>query len=115
MYFTDKELACRCVRCGMNVKPELRKVLEQIREDYGKPIYVTSGARCPEYNRKVGGARKSAHMEGIAVDVLRTPELLEWIMPRLDHYGIWMENPEQTASWLHWDLRYRPVGRVFRA
>lgn len=37
------------------------------------PIYVNSGFRCPKQNRKVGGAKKSLHMMGMALD-LRTPE-----------------------------------------
>ena len=31
-------------------------------------IYITSGYRCPKHNRKVGGARNSTHMRGLACD-----------------------------------------------
>lgn len=113
-HFSDKELACRC-GCGFLPKPAFRALLEQIRTDYGKPIMVTSGARCPTYNRKIGStARNSAHCEGIAVDFMRTGELLAFLEQHLDKYNLWMEDPRYSPNWLHVDCRYRPVGRIFK-
>lgn len=43
--------------------------LNPIREEFGKPIYVTSGYRCPRLNKLVGGSTKSAHLQGLAVDI----------------------------------------------
>lgn len=45
-------------------------VLNQAREIYGKPIYITSGYRCPKLNAAVGGAPKSYHLQARAVDVV---------------------------------------------
>jgi len=36
----------------------------------GKPIIITSGYRCPALNAAVGGARDSAHMDGLAADII---------------------------------------------
>lgn len=44
-------------------------ILNPIREQYGKPIYVTSGYRCPRVNSLVGGATSSQHMVGEAADI----------------------------------------------
>lgn len=33
--------------------------LDKIREDYGLPLYITSGYRCDELNKKVGGKSNS--------------------------------------------------------
>ena len=45
--------------------------LEQVRAALGgKPIHVSSGYRCAALNRAVGGAGKSAHMDGLAADIL---------------------------------------------
>jgi len=42
---------------------------EEIREEWGKPIIINSGYRCPEYNKKVGGEELSAHLWGLALDI----------------------------------------------
>jgi zinc D-Ala-D-Ala carboxypeptidase len=43
--------------------------LETIREHLGdKPIRIVSGYRTAAYNRAIGGARRSQHVEGRAVD-----------------------------------------------
>lgn len=33
--------------------------LDKIREDYGLPLYISSGYRCDELNKKVGGKSNS--------------------------------------------------------
>ena len=49
---------------------DLCSLLEDIRELVGnRPITIISGYRTPEYNRKIGGARKSQHVEGRAADI----------------------------------------------
>ncbi len=67
-HFTDTELACRC-GCGMLPTQELLDALEAIRLIYGRPIHIASGARCEAHNQAVGGAAKSAHITGQAVDL----------------------------------------------
>ena len=44
-------------------------VLDPIREEWGGPIIVNSGYRCPELNKAVGGAQYSYHMKGMAADI----------------------------------------------
>ena len=36
----------------------------------GLPIHVNSGYRCEALNEKIGGAKKSKHMDGLASDIL---------------------------------------------
>lgn len=43
--------------------------LDVIRGLWGGPLLVVSGYRDPEYNRRIGGAKASQHMEGRAVDI----------------------------------------------
>lgn len=45
------------------------KILDPLREAWGKPITVTSGYRCPELNKAVGGAATSQHLLGEAADI----------------------------------------------
>ena len=84
-YFTIKELTNSSTAKKLGIDntptPEIRvklntliSALDKIRERYGKPIKVTSGYRCPELNRAVGGAvnpdgtPKSQHCKGEAAD-----------------------------------------------
>lgn len=58
-----------------NLEALVDNVLDPAREQYGKPIYVTSGFRCPLHNTTVGGVSKSQHIEGQAADIhVGTPE-----------------------------------------
>ena len=52
-----------------NVAELVDKVLDPLREAWGKPITVTSGYRCPELNKAVGGAKTSHHLSGMAADI----------------------------------------------
>ena len=43
--------------------------LDPLRAAYGMPIRITSGYRCPELNKAVGGSSTSVHMLGWACDM----------------------------------------------
>lgn len=67
-HFLEEEFACRC--CGrVLVHPELVQKLEALRRMAGGPVVVTSGYRCPDHNKAVGGARNSYHTRGMAADI----------------------------------------------
>lgn len=57
-----------------SLMPNLRLLaakLEFIREDlYNKPIFIHSGYRSPVLNPLVGGSPTSAHMDGLAADIV---------------------------------------------
>ena len=44
--------------------------LERVRQVLRLPIYVTSGYRSPKTNSGVNGSRTSAHMRGLAADIV---------------------------------------------
>lgn len=53
-----------------NLKALVDRILDPLREVYGKPIYVNSGYRSPELNKALGSASKtSQHMTGHAADI----------------------------------------------
>ena len=52
-----------------NLREFIEKILDPLREDWGSPIYVNSGYRCPRLNSAVGGARYSGHMYGWCADL----------------------------------------------
>lgn len=49
---------------------ELADNLEVLRKELGKPIFIISGYRTPEYNKAVGGAEHSMHLEAKAADIM---------------------------------------------
>lgn len=71
-YFSRHEFACKCGRyCnGFPVEPN-RLLIEQadmVREHFGAPMFVSSGVRCAQHNRNVGGVDGSRHKSGKAMD-----------------------------------------------
>lgn len=80
-YFTINEL-CRSSTASLrgidntpteeikrNLTTLVDRVLDPLREAWGKPLVISSGYRCPELNKAVGGSRTSHHMRGMAADL----------------------------------------------
>lgn len=68
--FTRSEFKCNCSNCDFDtVDVELVNVLQDVRDHFGKSVTVTSGNRCVEYNKRVGGADNSYHVRGRAADI----------------------------------------------
>jgi peptidase M15-like protein len=72
----DKDFKCPCgsPTCSAPIRPHslLAYYLDVVRDQYGQPIIVTSGNRCPEHNRLEGGEDPSEHVwaEGcLGVDI----------------------------------------------
>ena len=84
----------------------LVSILNSIAQEFGRPLHVISGYRSPTYNAKVGGARRSQHMLGRAVDIristLSTAERLRLIAlaSKMGVKGIGIYNNS-----LHLDIR----------
>ena len=72
-HFWKSEFRCPCPKCRrkkVRVNQLLLFKLEMLRIELGnKPIIINSGNRCPEENKKVGGAYNSAHLTGSAADI----------------------------------------------
>lgn len=45
-------------------------MLENLRCKLGRPIHISSGFRCPQYNKEIGGNIKSYHLKGRAADIV---------------------------------------------
>ncbi len=51
-----------------NILPTLR-IVDDLRASFGKPCRILSSYRSPDYNRAVGGATHSQHLEFNALDI----------------------------------------------
>jgi len=84
------------------------RVLQPIRDHYGKGVKVNSGYRSPESNAAVGGSRTSDHCKGQAADIeipgVPNAELAQWIMDNLDYTQLILEfyTPGiPDSGWVH--------------
>lgn len=69
-FFKSKEFECKCGKCEEQFVSEgLLEKLDKVREEFGKPVIVTSGYRCPAHNEAIGGAKNSSHVNGLAADI----------------------------------------------
>ena len=93
--------------------------LDKVREEFGAPISVSSGYRCPDLNKAVGGSKKSQHMQGLAADLV-VPELSRLFQTIRKMGGfdqlIW-EEPSPHRVWVHVSVAPKgdkPRGQVLR-
>lgn len=83
-YFTRREFVCRC--CGEeHMDRDFMLRLELARACSGIPFIITSGYRCAERNKAVGGVPGSAHCRGYAVDIAVRADherfmVLKWLL-----------------------------------
>ena len=74
--------------------------LEEIRQVYGKPIIITSGYRCQELNKAIGGKPNSQHLKAEAVDLKWDPNLYKLIRDRFSFDQLIIEKNSRT-KWIH--------------
>jgi uncharacterized protein YcbK (DUF882 family) len=72
--FSRSELACKhCGEC--EIKQEIVDVIQRIRIGLGKPMFISSGYRCPQHpveamKDKNPLSPPGAHVDGYAVDII---------------------------------------------
>ena len=94
------------------------KILEPLRAELIVPIKITSGYRCEELNKAIGGNLKpiSQHTLGQAVDIQVQCMTAEELFQRI----ISMKLPfdqiiQEFDSWVHCSYRENPRGEKLRA
>jgi uncharacterized protein YcbK (DUF882 family) len=55
-------------RIWKNIVPALR-IVDELRDSFGKPCRILSSYRSPDYNKAVGGVSSSQHLEFTALDI----------------------------------------------
>ncbi len=79
---------------------------ERVREIVGKPLIITSGYRCPELNKAIGGALTSQHIFCEAIDFvvkgLRPEDVFNRIVTSdLKYNQIIIERNSKGSQWVH--------------
>jgi hypothetical protein len=106
------------------IRDNATKLLEKVNAlllDLGiMSCLVSSGWRPSAVNKAAGGAKRSLHMRGMAIDlrdgdggldrkIEEKPELLQ-------KHGLWLESPDHTPGWCHLDMgtRWERPVRIFK-
>ena len=105
--FSRSEFACNC-ECGFDdIAMDTVRICQNLRDHFGKPVTITSGNRCPEYNAAVNGAENSTHIAGMAADVVVRDVHAHDVYEYLDNYslqlGVWGLGKYETFT--HLDTR----------
>jgi len=93
-----------------NLKNLCEQVLEPLREHFGIPVVISSGYRCPQLNKAVGGVPNSQHQKGEAADIVFPSSLTSHPSPLSEAFYWLLDNThfdqlgfEQSGStkWIH--------------
>jgi hypothetical protein len=97
-----------------NLRLLCEKVLQPVRDHFGKGVKVNSAYRSPESNAAVGGSKTSDHCKGMAADIeipgVANADLAQWIMDNLDYTQLILEfyTPGiPDSGWVH--VSYDPA------
>ena len=67
--FTPNEVACK--HCGADgIRPEMMDVLQNIRTQMAKPIFLSSGYRCVKHPVEQEKDKPGEHTHGLAIDII---------------------------------------------
>ena len=108
------------------VKELTETILQPLRDAWGGPITISSGWRCDELNKEVGGSATSAHKTGYAADIVPNKGDLEtffqfvkkWLVDnkvKFDQCAI--ESGRRGAVWVHIGMygpNRRQLGQFYR-
>jgi hypothetical protein len=122
VHLTWQELACKdgtpypkeFIKDGRVFK--LAMMFEQIRRMCGNfPLHINSAYRTPKWNRKVGGARNSQHLQGLALDIeppenLTVAEFYDLIHSNYLELGV--TGLGYYKTFVHCDCRTTPNNRL---
>lgn len=118
--FSKLEMACKCGKmCGTEMDASFMHKLQSLRDVVKIPLTITSGARCPYWNKTVGGAEKSRHVgvKGVrwakAADIAcRNSSQRFWIVShaiKLNTFG----GIGIADTFIHLDSRLQEMGKIW--
>ena len=129
MHFSIEEMYASdtAKRLGINNIPSTQQminlvylcayVLEPLRVAMGKPINISSGFRCQELNKKVGGVYNSQHLKGQAADIdiqgdmAFGKKIFEYIRDHLPFDQLIWEHNRSGTYWVHVSFVFPDFGK----
>ncbi|WP_293935559.1 D-Ala-D-Ala carboxypeptidase family metallohydrolase [Iodobacter sp.] len=107
-YNIDNSLPVNMLENAAYTCEQLEKIRKQLDN---KPIFISSGWRCPILNSKVGGSAGSDHAKARAVDIhcpqfgtaRQIAEAL--VAAQIDFDQLILESPNTPSAWVHIGFR----------
>ena len=102
--FKVREFACKDGSDVVFISSELVRVLQAIRNHFGKPVNINSAYRTTSHNKRVGGAAYSQHLYGTAADIVVSvapkdvAAYAEMLLPNTGGIGVY-------SNFVHVDVR----------
>jgi len=100
-----------------NLRAVAENIFQPVRDHFGVPIGVSSGYRCKELNKAMGGSKYSQHMIGEALDIdadiygkVTNAEIFNYIKNNLEwDQMIWEFGDDEEPNWVH--VSYKETGQ----
>ncbi len=93
------------VAVAANLKALCENVLQPLRNHFNLPVKITSGYRCLELNKKIGGKNNSQHLTGNAADLIipgiPLKDVYEYIRVKLPYDQLLFETDKKGTQWIH--------------
>lgn len=85
-----------------NLKHLCSEILDPLCDRFNLNIYVSSGYRCEELNDKIGGAKNSAHIQGLACDIMAEGMTANELYELIKSSGIpYTQCIQEFNRWVH--------------
>lgn len=101
------------VKVVANLKALCENVLQPLRDNLGCAVIISSGFRCAELNKKVGGRPNSQHLLGEAADFVvpqrNLKDVFNYIKAHLPYDQLLFEYNPSGDRWIH--VSYRADGK----
>lgn len=110
--FTVKEFRCKDGTDPIFIDDALVKLLQNIRDHFGKAVTITSAYRTAAHNKAVKGATYSQHCYGMAADIRvqgvaveTVAAYAETLLKDTGGIGRYPAKNGRPAGWVHIDTR----------
>jgi putative chitinase len=104
-----------------NMRYCCEKILEPVREHFGKPVTINSSYRSPRVNQAVGGSKTSQHVNGQAIDFeimgVDNKVVADWIADNLEFDQVILEfytAGDKNSGWVHASIKKNGGNRMQR-
>lgn len=108
--FKSTEFDCNGKSCCSKtlIDPKLVEFLQNIRDHFGKPLYISSSYRCIKHNRAIGSKDTSKHTQGMAADIkvdgVEPAEVAKYA-ESIGVLGIGLYDTDKDGHFVHIDSR----------